>query len=308
MEVKEIIYIIKLGRLHLVISTLLFYILGSLLAVVGGYSFIFGRFILGIGIVTTAILSMSYSNNYYDAEADQYNKPTPFSGGSTGLSKNKQTYALIKPISLFFMCLSVILTILFILMFSFSFEFLLYVITGNLFAWYYTAPPIKFSYRGFGEIVTVITTGLMLPGFGYFVLAKTLDLLFMVFIIPLMLYVLIFILNAEIPDVESDRKGKKYNLIIRKNPHYGLKVASVCGIIVILYSIIFSFINILSVAIDFRIITLLSLLPLTFVIISIIPWFVRRFGTLRLVMNNITSIILVVILLNSYLFYIVISK
>lgn len=308
MERNEIINIIKLGRLHLVLSTLLFYFLGSLLAIVGGYTFNLGQFLVGFGIATAAILSMSYSNNYYDAEADQYNTPTPFSGGSTGLLNNKRTYLLLKTLALFFMGLSIFLAVMFLFLFSFSIEFLFYVIAGNLLAWFYAAPPLKFSYRGLGEVVTVITVGLMLPGLGYFIIARSLDPLFMIFIVPVMLFVLIFILNAEIPDFESDRKGNKKNLIIQKNPSFGLQVAGVCGIVALLYYLMISFLQILSVAIDFRVMALLSLIPCSFVIISIAPRFVRRYGTLKLVMSNLTSILLVVLLANSYLLYVIFTK
>lgn len=307
MNRKGIINLIKLGRLHLVIITLLFYALGSLLAMAGGYLFNMGGFLLGLGIATAAILSMSYSNNYYDAEADQYNKPTPFSGGSKGLLEDKHTYILLKPIALFFMGLSIILAVLFIIVFYFSIEFLILVIAGNLIAWYYSAPPLKFSYRGLGEVVTVVTVGLMLPGLGYFILAKNIDLLFILFMIPIMFYVMMFILYAEIPDFESDRKGNKKNIIIFKSPSFGLKVASICGIIVLLYSLFLSINHVLSFPIDFLIITFFSLIPFSFVIISITPWFVHRFGTLRLVLNNLTSILLVVLLINGYLLYTILS-
>ena len=307
MNRTEIINLIKLGRPHLVISTLLFYTLGSLLAVAGGYLFNTGGFLLGLGIATAAILSMSYSNNYYDAEADQYNKPTPFSGGSKGLLGNENTYILLKPIALFFMGLSIILAVLFIFVFYFSIEFLLFVITGNLIAWYYSAPPLKFSYRGLGEVVTVVTVGLMLPGLGYFILSNTMDLLFILFMIPIMLYVMMFILNAEIPDFESDRKGNKKNIIIFKSPSFGLKVAVICGVIVLLYSLFLSINHLLSYSINFLIIALLSLIPFSFLIISITPWFVHKFGTFRLVMNNLTSILLVVLLINGYLFYTILT-
>ncbi|MCX6666538.1 MAG: prenyltransferase [Euryarchaeota archaeon] len=290
------------------IGTLLFYFLGALLAVVAGYFFDLGRFLIGFGIATTAILSMSYSNNYYDAEADQYNTPTPFSGGSTGLLKNKHTYTLLKPVSLMFMGLSIILAFLFVMMYSFSFEFLIYVITGNILGWFYTAPPLKFSYRGLGEIATVVTVGLMLPGLGYYILSRSFDPLFLVFIVPVMFYVMIFILNAEIPDFESDRKGNKKNLIIQKNPRFGLQIAGLCGVIVVLYYFGFYITNVMSLIVDFRVMILFSLLPVSFVSISIAPRFVRRYGTLRLVMNNLTSILLVVLLSDIYLLYIIFTK
>ncbi len=202
------------------------------------------------------------------------------------------------------MVVSVLLSIFFVFIFSYSFDFVLLVVAGNLLGWFYAAPPLKFAYRGFGEIATVITAGILLPGFGYFVLSKNLDLLFIMSTIPLMLYVLIFILNAEIPDFESDRLGKKNNLIIRRDPGFGLIVASFCAAFVFVYSLSLSFNKTFSALLDFRVIALMSLIPLGVVTISIIPGFVHRFGRLKLVMNNLTSILLVLLLNNGYLFYI----
>ena len=56
-----------------------------------------------------------------------------------------------------------------------SFFFL--ILSGNLLGWYYSAPPLKLSYRGFSEIATVLT-GFIVPGVGYVVLMGNIDLYF----------------------------------------------------------------------------------------------------------------------------------
>jgi len=45
---------------------------------------------------------------------------------------------------------------------------------------------------------------------------KTLDLLFLIFVLPSMLYSLAFIVSVEIPDLESDRLGGKNTLIVKR--------------------------------------------------------------------------------------------
>lgn len=251
---------------------------------------------------------MSYANNYYDAESDQYNKQTLFSGGSGDLLQNKKLYNFLKPFSLALMGVSIILSLIFLVVFSFPLGFLLYVIVGNLLAWYYTAPPLKFAYRGLGEIITVIAVGLMIPGLGYFVLAKQIDSFFLVFIVPFMLYILIFIINAEIPDAEGDRKGNKKTVIVRKGHRFGLYVAGVLVVLVVLYFFILSITNLLPAVIDFRLITLFSLVPFIFVMMSIPKRFARRMGTIRLVKNNISSILFFILMVNCYLLYLIVSK
>jgi len=81
----------------------------------------------------------------------------------------------------------------------------------------------------------------------------------------------------------------------------------VCGVIILLYSILLSKFNSYS-HIDFRIIAIMSLVPFSFIMVSLIPWFVKRIGRLRLVMSNITSILLVVLLNNGYLIYVVLTR
>ena len=308
MNSNDIKNIITLGRLHLTSVTLLFYTFGSLLAVVGGKTFNFGAFLLGLFISITAILSMSYSNNYFDAEADRYNKPTQYSGGSTGLLENMRVYNLLKPIALIFMGVSIVLSIVFMMLYSYAIEILLLVVAGNLLSWFYAAPPLKFAYRGLGEIVTVIVCGILLPGFGYFVIARTFDLLFIAFCVPIALYLTIFIINAEIPDHVSDKKGKKNNIIIRKSPSFGLMIAGICGFAALFYSILLSFSNANFYPVDFRIIGLISLIQLSFVIVSLIPSATRRFGQIKLVTSNITSVLIGLVLNNLYLFYVVLTK
>ena len=305
---EEFINIIKLARLPLVISTLLFFTIGVLFALAEGFNFNLEEFLLGFGIVTTAIISMSYSNNYFDAEADKNNKPTAFSGGSTGLINSKKIYDLLKYLALLFMGISIFFSFLFIVLFSFPLEFFLFILVGNLLAWFYSAPPLKFAYRGVGEIVTVITVGLMLPLLGYYIFARSISFLFIFFIIPIIFLILIFILNVEIPDFESDRLGKKMNLIIKKGPQFGLKIAVISGMILFLYSFFFIiFQNDISTIIDFRVISVLSIFILGFNSISITPLFVQKYGRLKLVLNNLTSVLLVILLMNLYLFYIIVT-
>jgi 1,4-dihydroxy-2-naphthoate octaprenyltransferase len=198
--------------------------------------------------------------------------------------------------------------LVFMAIYYFAIEILLLVIAGNLLSWFYAAPPIKFAYRGLGEIATVIVCGILLPGFGYFVIAKTFDLLFFAFCVPIALYLTIFILNAEIPDNESDRKGKKNNIIIRKSPGFGLMIAGICGFTALFYSIFLSLSNASFSPVDFRIIGLISLIPLSFAIVSLVPRAISRFGQIKLVTNNITSVLIGLILNNVYLFYVVLTR
>lgn len=305
MKIDEIVYLIKLGRLPLIATTLILYILGIVFALVLKYSFDLAKFIVGLAIASTALLSMSYCNNYYDAEADQYNKPTAFSGGSGQILHNQRLRTLIKYLSLIFMIFSIIFAIIFVAIFSFSIEFLLFVIAGNLLAWFYTAPPLKLVYHGLGEITTVIAVGLMIPGLGYYVFAGQIDILFLIFIFPFMMFLGAWIINAEIPDLKGDRKGNKKTVIVRKGLRFGLTVASIFSIFATLYYVVISNFDLFPSYIDFRILAIFSMLPLIFILLSLRSSFPNRTKTLKIINQNIGSIFLFIILVIGYLMFLI---
>jgi 1,4-dihydroxy-2-naphthoate octaprenyltransferase len=305
MKINEIKYLIKLGRLPLIATTLILYILGIVFALVLKNSFDLLKFIIGIAIATTALLSMSYCNNYYDATADQYNKPTAFSGGSGQILHNRKLRTSIKYISFVFMVFSIILAIIFVLVFSFPIVFLFYVIAGNLLAWFYTAPPMKLVYHGLGEITTIIAVGLMLPGLGYYVLAGQLDYLFLIFIFPFLMFLGAWIINAEIPDLKGDLQGNKKTVIVRKGLHFGLILAGIFSISATLYYVVISTLNVLPSYIDFRILALFSMLPLIFILLSLRSSFSNRTKTMKIVNQNIGSIFIFIILVIGYLIFLI---
>ena len=305
MKINEIVYLIKLGRLPLIATTLILYVLGIAFSLVLKNSFDFSKFIVGLAIATTALLSMSYCNNYYDAEADQYNKPTAFSGGSGQILHNQKLRTSIKYLSYIFMAFSIILAIFFVLFFSFSMVFIFYVIAGNLLAWFYTAPPLKLVYRGLGEIATIIAVGFMIPGLGYYVLAGQLDYFFLIFIFPFMMFLGAWIINAEIPDLKGDSQGNKKTVIVRMGFRFGLILASMFSIVAVLYYIVISNFNLLPSNIDLRFFTLFSMLPLIFILLSLRSNFSDRTKLIKIVNQNIGSIFIFIILVIGYLIFII---
>jgi 1,4-dihydroxy-2-naphthoate octaprenyltransferase len=75
-------YIVLLARPQFLVPGLLLYILGFLLAAVHGANLDQGQFIWGYAIFFFAHFSLTFSNDYFDQEADSYKTPTPLSGGS----------------------------------------------------------------------------------------------------------------------------------------------------------------------------------------------------------------------------------
>lgn len=111
----------------------------------------------------------------------------------------------------------------------------------------------------------------MLPSLGYLILKGSLDLKFGVFALSCMLYALAFIVCVEIPDMESDLRGNKNTLIVRKGRKFGFTLITVSVSLASLCFLIVQLANFVHLPVDFRLIFLLSFLPL----------FLSAFGLVR---------------------------
>jgi 1,4-dihydroxy-2-naphthoate octaprenyltransferase len=292
--------LVKLARPHLFTGTLILYFTGAFFAALLGYPFDIPKFLLGLGIVSTALLSMSYGNNYFDREVDLLSTPTAFSGGAGTLLQNKKLRTLVKRTSIGSFVLSLMLSIVFIVLFSYSFVFFLYVLTGNILAWFYTAPPLKFSYRGLGELATMIAIGLMIPGLGFYVLAQTIDIALVLLTVPLMLYMAVFIISAEIPDRQGDSLGNKNTFVVRTSAFAGHLAIALFALLAAVYFFILAFTKVLSVPVDFFLLAFFSLIPFG---IGLISFYIHsKTSQIHLgIMNvNVSSIVMFILMINVY--------
>jgi 1,4-dihydroxy-2-naphthoate octaprenyltransferase len=293
--------IIQLGRLKFPLNGFLLFSFGTLLAAISGAKLDFNRFLLGYAVLFTANLSISYSNDYFDIGVDQYTKPTAVSGGSGILLMHPELRPFSKRFALFLMGVSVTLGVLITLAFPLHQYFPVVVVLGNLLIWYYSAPPIRLSYRGLGEITTIIALGLMIPGIGYYIFKESLDQPLPLFILPLLLYSLVFIVSVEIPDMEGDELGNKRTLIVRKGRKYGFKTIAASLSLSTLYFLIVCTINPSPSPIDFCVVSLFSAIPLTLGIIGLLKIPEEREPATRLVTLNIASLTIFLLLMDSYL-------
>ena len=160
---RTLLPILRLGRFHFLFGGILLYVAGAELAVLDGARFSLPRAMIGYAILFGAHLSVSYSNDYFDMEADSYNQPTAFSGGSGILRKRPD---LAKPSLVLALCLigfSIISLCVFSILFGTDLYLIMLTIAGNFLGWSYTAPPLRLAYRGLGELSTAITVGSYSP-------------------------------------------------------------------------------------------------------------------------------------------------
>jgi 1,4-dihydroxy-2-naphthoate octaprenyltransferase len=101
---------------------------------------------------------------------------------------------------------------------------LLFLVFGFFCAFFYTAPPIQFGYRGLGEIAQLLCFG---PGIGlgaYYVQAQRISWEAFWGTLPFGMMLFSMITINEIPDYVEDRKGGKLNLVARFGRETGVSL------------------------------------------------------------------------------------
>lgn len=305
MDTDKLIKILKLGRFQFIFGGFLYFCLGAFFAILLNAEFALNKFILGYAIFFMAHLSMQYSNDYFDLESDKYGKPSQFAGGSGILVENPELKNFAKWFSITLLSLSLIFAAVFTFIFSYSPLFFLFVVFGNFLAFFYAAPPIKLSYNGLGEIAT-ISIGFLMPAMGYLTLMGTINMPFVIFSIPLLLYQLLFINSVQIPDMEGDKLGGKITWIVRKGRIFGFKTIAVAGSLATLSFLILSFTNLYPASLNFNVIAFLSILPLSFAIFSFIKRSEDRITATTLVNRNLSSLIMFLAIINCYFIYLIV--
>ena len=205
--------IIKLGRFQFALPVFMVFSCGTLLALLAGESFYLTKFIFGYMIFFSAQLSVQYGNEYFDYDADRMTIPTFFSGGSKVLRNNKNLIIFSKWISISLLIISIILSVLFVLIFEASVWIIILAVFANLLGWFYSAPPLKLSHRGLGEVIIMLIIGIILPVAGFITFRDTLDKEIIIILIPLLLCTAMLSIAVEIPDYGADRFYGKKNLI-----------------------------------------------------------------------------------------------
>jgi 1,4-dihydroxy-2-naphthoate octaprenyltransferase len=295
----------RVARFQFLICGMALFAFGALWAVLLGAPVYLSRILLGYLVLLPAHLSVSYSNDYFDIDVDKYDKPTIFTGGSGVLVDNPGLRKPAKWIAITLILCSLALGIIYTLMYSFPIWFLGFVVLGNLLGWFYSAPPIRLSYRGLGELSMAISIGLLIPGFGYLVTSGQMNRDGLLFIVPLTLYGLAFIINVEIPDMESDRLGNKRTWVARKGRGFGFTVIAASFLLATLFFLCFPWLSSRIYPLDFRFLGILSLLPLGAGCIGLLKRPAEKQSATRVVNAIMITIAALCFLMDWYMVYLV---
>ena len=275
--------ILRIIRIHIVVGGFLAFSLGALLAIVGGGSFDFTAFALGYVVVLLGDLSTHYSNDYFDVEVDKYIEQKKFFAGSNILVSNPDIRSLSRSISIALLVSSNVLAAILVI-FGAPIEFLIVILGASLVGWFYSAPPLRFISRGFGEFALAVVTGFAIPGLGYLAIRGQFDPLFFYFAVPFIMYGLMLSLSLQVPDIEVDSKGNKRNLAVRLGERRTSFLILIIAFSATLTFWIYAWQNAFSF-VDYRLVALFSIIPLATVLLGFIGVFqkkkVNQFSTLN---------------------------
>ncbi|MFQ5835889.1 MAG: prenyltransferase, partial [bacterium] len=213
-------------RYHFIPPSFLPAILGAVVAGVstGKFSWwYFGLVLIGV-ISNHAALNMTdeYYDYKYSIDALKPGEKNPYAGGSGVL-----TGGLIKAKDLvraFLLGYLVTILIGLYLTVKIGWPILAFGVFGMFCSYFYTAPPVKFAFRGWGEMGLLVNFGSTIGLGSYFVQTQSLSWEAFWATLPLGIMLFSMIVINEIPDYDEDRKGGKLTLIARYGKAAGVKL------------------------------------------------------------------------------------
>jgi 1,4-dihydroxy-2-naphthoate octaprenyltransferase len=126
-------------------------------------------------------------------------------------------------------------------------------------------------------------------------------------VVPIILYIFATSVNKEIPDMEADKMGCKNTMIVRRGRRFGFKVVALVFSLGTLSFLILYLGQIFPRIINFGLITLLSLVTLSFGIWGVIKGSNMREKSIKYVNYNMMATKFIIIAINLYFLYILIS-
>lgn len=227
-------------RLPFLTASVLPFIFGSFI-VKGRFSAI--KFLLGFAAVVFTHLSANIINDYADSRSGvdwQDRKFFGFFGGSKLIQEGVFTERFYLSLAVFFAALSAFSVTALAVISKSAFPitaFLAVIFLG----WSYSIKPLKFSYRGMGEIIIFILFGPALVMGGYFLQTQTFfDYKSFFLSMPFGFLTAAILYANEIPDFLEDIKGGKFTLV----SVFGRRRAYIFYYILIFFAFLFIVLNV----------------------------------------------------------------
>jgi 1,4-dihydroxy-2-naphthoate octaprenyltransferase len=216
----------KAFRFHYASASFMPGILGGMVAWTIDRQFQPGYFLLVMLGLILNHLALNMTDDYYDfrhlVDAFASEGRNPYAGGSGTLSAGLIQPKNMRQVFTAFYVVAIAIG-LFLGMMRGGF-ILLFLAFGFFCAFFYTAPPIRFGYRGLGEIAQLLCFG---PGIGlgaYYVQTQKISWEAFWGTLPFGIMLFSMITINEIPDYFEDRKGGKLNLVARFGRERGVRL------------------------------------------------------------------------------------
>ena len=240
MGVKRLEVWWKAFRFHFASASFMPGILGGMIAWTSVGKLLPGYFLLVMLGLILNHLALNMTDDYYDFRhlvdlfaADGKN---PYTGGSGLLSSGLIQPQRMRQVFTTFYIIAIGIGVFLGIMRG---SFILFLLALGFFcAYFYTAPPVRFGYRGLGELAQLLCFG---PGIGlgaYYVQVQRISWEAFWGTLPFGIMLFSMITINEIPDYFEDRRGGKLNLVARFGRETGVwlfivSLLSAYGVIVI---------------------------------------------------------------------------
>ena len=191
-------------------------ILGQALAYAACGRFSWGLFgaVQLLGLVHQ--LFIVFANDLADREADGLNpSPTPVSGGSRVLQEGKLAPAQLGRAAWWMLGAMVLIALGLALSQGLALLVPL-VLVGAALLWAYSYPPLRLSYRGYGELLQGLGVGVILPVIGFYVQAGGFAGLPWLGLLPCFVLGYVGNMLTALPDYAGDKRAGKRSYAVRR--------------------------------------------------------------------------------------------
>ena len=205
---------LKATAAQFLVASTLPVIFGSVFALYFSGSFNWLFFILTLLGITCIHAGTNLINDAFDVETDSINRyVTPFSGGRGTIQGGLFSRSKVFISGIIFLIIGSVIGLY--LNFSLDNNIILYIgIAGVIVAFFYVVGPIKFAYRGVGEIFLFIGFGPLLVIGSFYVQTSDFSWVSFYVSIPVGLLVVSILHINQFPDYEADKEVGKNNWVV----------------------------------------------------------------------------------------------
>lgn len=215
---------IQAFRFHYVPTSIFPALLGSVIAWATAQSFHLWHCVLVIVGVTVNHMGLNMIDDVFDyrhaVDRSHGDEKNPYTGGSGVLTEQLLPVGYVQAASIF--CFVITGIIALYLTVAVGWAVLVFAAVGVASSVLYTVPPVKYGYRGFGELGLLVNFGPVICLGAYYVQTTSIAWEpFIMSLVPGFLMWSMIIIN-EIPDYEEDRRAGKMNLVARFGREAGI--------------------------------------------------------------------------------------